>query len=156
MRKYRENRRVENTPAVTPIKPFPADPAQALADWSRDNLVVPPGHANAGKPLILPDFIVGFIRDVFSNRESFLCIGRKNAKSAGIAVFLLARLVGPLQIPGYRAGVASVSKEKAGELKMLMQGIAEASSLEGVRFMRSPAPGHVLSDTGRVDILSGG
>ena len=158
MREYQRKRRAkikaESKPAVVPIKPFPRDPAQALADWSRDKLVIPPGHPNAGKPLILPGFIVDFIRDVFLNRESFLCIGRKNAKSAGVAVFLLGRLVGPLQIAGYRAGVASVSKEKAGELKLLMQGIAEASELDGLQFMRSPAPGHVKGPTGRVDILS--
>ena len=27
------------------------DPAQALADWSRQRLVVPPGHVNAGQAL---------------------------------------------------------------------------------------------------------
>ena len=75
-------------------------------------------------------------------------------KSAIVAVYLLGRLVGPLAVPGYRAGVASVSKEKAGELKRQMQEIAEASKLDGLRFLRSPAPGRVESATGTVDILS--
>ena len=92
---------------------------------------------------------------MFKNRESLLCIGRKNAKSAGVAVFLLARLCGPLRIAGYRAGVTSVTKEKAGELKRLMEQTAEASGLQGLQFLRSPAPGHVVSAWGgRVDILS--
>ena len=59
-------------------------------------------------------------------------------------MFLLGRLAGPLRIPGYRGGVTSVSKEKAGELKMQMQAIAEASGLAGVEFRRSPTPGHIL------------
>ena len=158
MRERRAKAKAERKAALPKygkIPPFPADPAAALAKWSRRKLKIPPGHPNAGKPLILPDYIVSFVDDVFKNRESFLCIGRKNAKSAGVAVFLLARLCGPLRIPGYRAGVTSVSKEKAGELKMLMQAIAEASGLTGIQFLRSPAPGHVLSAWGgRVDILS--
>ena len=142
-------------PRYGKIPRFPADPATALAEWSRTKLKIPPGHPNAGKPLILPDYIVSFVDDVFKNRESLLCIGRKNAKSAGVAVFLLARLCGPLRIPGYRAGVTSVTKEKAGELKRLMEQIAEASGLQGLQFLRSPAPGHVVSAWGgRCDILS--
>ena len=142
-------------PRYGKIPPFPADPATALAEWSRTKLKIPPGHPNAGKPLILPDYIVSFVDDVFKNRESLLCIGRKNAKSAGVAVFLLARLCGPLRIPGYRAGVTLVTKEKAGELKRLMEQIAEASGLQDLQFLRSPAPGHVVSAWGgRCDILS--
>ena len=158
MRERRARQRDERKaklPKLGKIPKFPDDPAAALAKWSRTKLKIPPGHPNAGKPLILPDYIVSFVDDVFKNRESFLCIGRKNAKSAGVAVFLLARLCGPLRIPGFRAGVTSVSKEKAGELKLLMQGIAEASGLDGIQFLRSPAPGHVVSSWGgRVDILS--
>ena len=58
-----------------------------------------------------------FVRDALTHREAFLCISRKNAKSAIVAAYLLARLVGPLRTPGYRAGVCSVNREKAGELK---------------------------------------
>ena len=67
---------------------------------------------------------------------------------------LLAHLAGPLKKPEFRAGVASISKEKAAELKKQMQAIAEASGLHGLRFLRSPAPGRVESDYGAVDILS--
>ena len=136
------------------VPTWPADPAGALARWSREVLRVPAGHPLAGQPMILPDYGVAFIRDALTHRESFLCLGRKNAKSAVIAVYLLARLVGPLRTAGYRAGVASVSKDKANELKQQMQAIAEASSLPGLTFRRSPAPGRVESDSGSVDILS--
>ncbi len=84
-------------------------------------LKVPPGHARAGQPFILPVYGVEFIRDALRHRESFLCIGRKNAKSAIVAAYLLARLVGPLRTAGYRAGVCSVNREKAGELKSQME-----------------------------------
>ena len=117
-------------------------------------LKVPAGHPRAGDPMILPDYGVEFLRDALTHRESFLCIGRKNAKSAIVAVYLLGRLVGPLQTAGYRAGVCSVNKEKAGELKSQMEGIAAASGLDGLVFRRSPAPGRVESATGSVDILS--
>ena len=136
------------------LAPLPADPAGALAEWSRTVLRVPPGHPLAGQPMVLPDYGVSFLRDALSHRESLLCLGRKNAKSAIVAVFLLGRLAGPLRIAGWRGGVCSVSKDKAAELKRQMEDIATASGLEGLRFLRSPAPGRVESATGTLDILS--
>ena len=106
------------------------------------------------QPLALPDYGEAFLRDALKARESLLCIARKSAKSAIVAVFLLGRLVGPIAFSGYRAGVVSVNREKAGELKRQMQEIAEGSGLDGLRFLRSPAPGRVESATGTVDILS--
>ena len=70
-----------------------------------------------------------------------------------MAAYLLARLVGPLRTAGYRAGVCSVNREKAGELKTQMEQIAEASGLDGLVWKRSPAPGRVESSTGAVDVL---
>ena len=154
MRAYRAKRRKAAAGRPVRIRKWPADPALALAKWSRRVLKVPAGHPRSGRPLTLPTYGVAFIRDALTHRESFLCIGRKNAKSAIVAVYLLARLVGPLRTAGYRAGVCSVNREKAGELKMQMEAIAEASGLEGLEFRRSPAPGRVVSATGAVDILS--
>jgi len=153
MRDYRRRKRAARTPAA-PVCAWPADPAAALARWSRDVLKVPPGHPLAGQPLTLPGYGVDFIADALTHRESFLYIGRKNAKSAIVAAYLLARLVGPLRTAGYRAGVCSVNREKAGELKAQMEAIAAASGLEGLEFRRSPTPGRVVSATGAVDVLS--
>ncbi len=143
--------------AVRP-KPQPLEVGLALAKWCRDTLKVPPGHANAGQPLVIPPYGIDFIRDALHARESLLCIARKNAKSAIIAAFLLARLCSGLpglHIRGYRGGVTSVTKEKANELRMQMEAIATASNLlSKVRFLRTPAPGRVVSTTGAVDILS--
>ena len=157
-RRYRERQRAKKAAAVKAaavhIPKVSADPIGDLARWSRDSLIVPPGHPLAGQPLALPDFGTAFLADALRHRESLLCIGRKNAKSAICAVYLLARLCGPLRTDGYRAGICSVSKPKAGELKAQMEKIAEASGLTGLRFLRSPTPGRVESSSGAVDILS--
>ena len=137
--------------AVAPVA-WPDDPAGALAAWSAANLVIPPGHPRAGEPLVLPDYGVAFIRDALDAFESFLCIGRKNAKSAIVAVYLLGRLVGPLRRPGYRAGVVSVNRDKAGELWRQCEAIATASGLDGAVFRR--APWRIIGPDGDVDILS--
>ena len=154
-RTYRERQRAKrNAPVAAVPAPVPADPVGALADWSRERLRVPPGHPLAGQPLALPTYAVAFLRDALSARESLLCLGRKNSKSGCIAAYLLGRLVGPIAVPGYRAGVASVTREKAGELRRQMVEIAEASDLQGLKFLRSPAPGRVESASGTVDFLS--
>ena len=154
MRDYRAKKKELSAPPLLKLGPFPENPAAAFADWCASKLKVPPGHPRAGEPFVLPDYGVAFIRDALSHRESLLCLGRKNAKSAIVAAYLLARLAGPLRYDGYRGGVASLSKEKAGELKMQMHEIAKASGLEGaITFWRSPAPGRVTSATGSVDIL---
>ena len=104
----------------------------------------------------LPGYGLDFLRDVFRGgvREALLCLARKNAKSSIIAVLLLAYLAGPLRRFGFRAGVASVSRAKAGELKRLCQEIAEASKLDGIKFLRSPAPGRIESPFASVDVLA--
>ena len=154
---YMRDRRAKQKAAKETAVPEPLaldDAIGALAKWSAETLVVPPGHSNAGQPLTLPAYLVAFLSDAMASKESLLCLGRKNAKSCAVAVLLLGLLVGPLRFPGMRAGVASISKEKAGELKKQMQEIAEASGLEGLTFYRSPAPGRVESSTGSVDLLA--
>ena len=106
--------------------------------------------------MVLPLFAVDWLRAALAPdvREAGLFMARKNAKSAICAVYLLGRLAGPLRTAGYRAGIASVDKLKAAELKTQMEAIALASRLEGLRFLRSPTPGRVVSESGTVDILS--
>ena len=154
MRGYRE--RKKPTEAVLKAPRVPADLASSVAWWSAHYLVVPPGHPRAGSPMRLPGYGLDFLRDVFRGgvREALLCLARKNAKSSIIAVLLLAYLAGPLRRFGFRAGVASVSRAKAGELKRLCQEIAEASKLDGIKFLRSPSPGRIESPFGSVDILA--
>ena len=157
MREYMRKKRAAAKQATAAAVPAPpSDPAGVLARWSTKVLKVPPGHPRAGDPLTLPDFAVDWLRDSLAPgvRESGLFMARKNAKSAICAVYLLGRLVGPIREAGYRAGIASVDKIKASELKLQMENIAKASGLDGLRFLRTPAPGRVESATGTVDILS--
>ena len=82
-------------------------------------------------------------------------MGRKNAKTAVCAVLALGHLVGPLRSPGWRGAIASVSKEKAAELRGQVAAIIAASGLDReVTIRRSPYPGVIASSTGTLEVLS--
>ena len=156
-RQARARARAEKESAQKPDRIFqwPDDPAKAVFEWSKSKLVVPPGHPLEGQPLILPDYGVAFLKDVFTHSEALLCMARKNAKSAIVAVLLLAHLAGPLRRKGFRAGVISLNREKATELKLQCQAIAKASRLDDVRFFRAISSA-IVSPYGSVDILASG
>ena len=134
----------------------PTDPGAALCEWARDKLIVPPGHPKAGERFELPEYLAAFFADALADEthEAALIIARKNAKSAGVAALLLAFLVGPLRREGWRCGVASLSREKAGELRSQVEAIATASGLEGVQFWKRGAPSITTEGGGSIDILS--
>ena len=154
LRRRRASEREAKRKIITWPDP-PADPAGAVADWARDNLIVPPGHPKAGEKFELPEYLVDFFRDALApdTHESLLCVARKNSKSGAVACLLIAHLIGPLMREGWRAGVASLSREKAHELKMQVESIARASGLEGVEFWRRSSPA-ITSEAGSIDILS--
>ena len=135
--------------------PPPADPAGALCQWAKEKLIIPPGHANAGQPFELPEYLAAFFADALAKgtQEAALIIARKNAKSSGVAALLTAFLIGPLRREGWRCGVASLSREKASELKMQVESIATASHLEGIQFWRRSSPA-ITAAGGSIDILS--
>ena len=153
-RRYRERQRAAKRGAQVLSFPVPDDPVGELVRWSAEALRVPPGHPAAGEPMALPDFAVDFIRAGWTAHESALCVARKNGKSAICAVLALGFLAGPLRRPGWRGAVASVSKEKAAELRAQIEAVAVASRLEGLRFRRAPYPGRVESESGTLEILS--
>ncbi len=141
--------------AVLALPAPPADPVGELAAWAEATLRVPPGHPAAGQPMALPDFAMDFLRAGWGAHESALCVARKNAKSAVCAVLALGHLVGPLRSPGWRGAIASVSKEKASELRGQVAAIVEASGLEDeVRIRRAPYPGKIESATGTLEVLT--
>ena len=155
-RAYRARRKAAQpkpAPVAVPVLPS-GELGYAVCAWSAASLKVPAGHPLAGQPLIVPDFGASFVGDVFQHAESLLCIGRKNAKSAIVAVLLLAHLVGPVRREGFRAGVLSLNRDKAGELIRQIEEIALASDLEELTFRRVPYPGRVLSPGGTVEIQS--
>lgn len=131
-----------------------ADPVAALSAWSRETLIVPPGHPLAGQPMTLPAFASDFLSSGWNSHESALSCGRKNAKSAICAVLGLGFLVGPLRRPGFRMAIASLSKEKANELRTQIEQIGTASKLKELYYRRSPYPGRIESLTGSIEILS--
>ena len=155
-RRYRERQRAAKSkaPVVVLPGPAPADPVGELASWAAATLVVPPGHPLAGQAMALPDFAEDFLRAGWGAHESALCIARKNAKSAICAILALGHLVGPLRVPGWRGAIASVSKEKASELRNQVAAIAEASGLSEIVVRRSPYPGRILSATGSLETLA--
>ena len=105
--------------------------------------------------MALPAFAEAFLRAGWGAHESALCMGRKNAKSAVCAVLALGHLVGPLRSHGWRGAIASVSKEKAAELRGQVAAIANASGLaDKVTIRRSPYPGAIVSETGILETLA--
>lgn len=153
MRRYRQKVKAAKAPPVEVLPSWPDNPGAAVAVWSAECLKVPPGHPNAGEPLVLPAYLVSFLRDTFAHRESLLCISRKNSKSTAAAILLLSALRGPTRTEGFRAGVVSTSSEKSRELQKLMVAIAAASGLEGIRFLKSPQA-RAVSASGEVDFHS--
>ena len=131
-----------------------SDPVGALATWAAETLTVPPGHPRAGDPMALPPFAVAWLRASWDAHESALSTARKNAKSAIAAVVCLGFLCGPLRRPGWRGAIASLDKNKAGELRRQVAEIAAASGLVDVKVRRSPYPGVIESASGTLDTLS--
>ena len=156
-REYRRRKKEEalavKAAVVEATRTPPDDPVDALATWAASTLKVPPGHPLAGQPMVLPSFAIDFLRAGWDSHESALSMGRKNAKSAVCAVLALGHLVGPLRTPGWRGAIASVSKEKAAELRDQCAAIIAASGLEVV-VRRAPYPGKLISTTGTLETLA--
>ncbi len=153
-RQRRRRARLKEEKALAPVVSLDrADAVGALAEWAAANLKVPPGHPLAGKPMAVPPFALDFLRAGWNAHESALCVARKNAKSAICAVLALGHLCGPLRAEGWRGAIASVSKEKAAELRGQVAAIAEASGIQ-VRVRRSPYPGAIESPFGALETLS--
>ena len=142
--------------AVLSPPPPAADPIAALAAWVAGRLVTPPGHPRSGEPMTLPAFAVEFFAEALKPgiREAGLYCARKNGKSAILAALVLAHLAedGPLRSPGWRAGVASINRDKAAELWAQARAIAEASGLQGIRFGKVPRLAE--SPWGKAEFLS--
>lgn len=140
----------------------PVDPTiEGLVAWASQRLRIPPGHPNEGAPMALPPFAVDFLRAALDpgTKNSLLCMGRKNGKTAIIAIYTLGRLVGPLRKHGWRGGVVSVNKEKAAELSGQIEAIAAASGLaDALKLRRGAGAGayaeRIASDWGLLQVLA--
>ena len=154
-RAYRERRRAATAPARKRERRGAG--VDALVAWALRRLKVPAGHPREGRPFRLMDWQIAFLRDALRFPETLLTCGRKNSKSALVAVLLLGHVVGPLRRPGFRSGVLSVSRLKAGELLAQIEAIARASRYTvgkpreacDIQIARSPWPGKITgSETG--------
>jgi len=131
--------------------------AAAVARWAAAELRVPPGHPDSGKPIRLAGFQADLLRAIYNpaNKTLGLSIARKNAKSATIAIVLLAALCGPTRAPGWRAIVCSLTAHLAKELRAQMLALADAARHPlPVKLRLTPYPGAFESDYGRVDFLA--
>ena len=154
-RRFRDRRREAKRlaaltpPAIPPTLPA-SDAVDLLAAWCAERLIVPPGHPLEGQPMVMPDYVRLFLSDALQPgiKEALLSTARKNSKTGGIAMFVLGLMVGPLRRPGLRVGTVSITREKAGELLAQCRQIAEASGLEGLEFLRTPAPGLIRGPEG--------
>ena len=154
-RKWRERQRAKKKAEQSVVAlPVPDDPVGELAQWAKEKLVVPSGHPAAGSPMALPEYAEEFLRAGWNAHESACSVSRKNAKSAACAILCLGFLVGPLRVQGWRGSIASLSVEKAGELRKQVADIAIASKLGEINIRRSPYPGAIESSTGCLDTLS--
>ena len=146
MRAYRERKKQGMVTPATPI------PTASVCDWIRDTLIVPPGHPRAGEPWNLMDWqgAVHRRRHRPEHRWRGRCALRgRMARTALVGALVCAYLVGPLRKPGWRAGILSISRPKAGELLQQIEDIAKASKLVGIEVRRTPVPGHILGPDGR-------
>ena len=93
--------------------------------------------------MTLPPWAVEFLRGALAapGHKALLCCGRKNAKSAIMAVLMLGYLVGPLRTAGWKGAVASINRTKAGLLMKQCEAIAMASKLDDLTFRADPVPG---------------
>ena len=111
-----------------------------------------------GEHFQIADWQLRFLRDTLApgTRECGLSLGRKNGKSALVAVLLLAYLSdkGPLHRHGWRGLVVSLTGALAIELRHQIEAIAASSGLP-VEIRRAPYPGAIIGpDRCKVNILA--
>ena len=158
-RRRRGSKLAEPKPPAPP-REWPADAGEAFEIWSRE-LVTPAGHPLAGRPMVASPFLMSFVRDVMGPdvKEGLLCTARKNSTTGGIAMLALAHLASgtPFRRLGQRTAVVSLSRDKGAETRKAVEDNAVASKLQGLKFLRSPAPGgKVETDEGsEMTILAG-
>ena len=151
-----KERQTETATAVFDAIPEAEDPASALFAWCRDKLKVPPGHPRAGQPFVIPEFGKHFSETCWTLRRprrfSASLERTGNLQSWPSCYWPHLAEGAPLRRRGWRAGVVSLNREKAGELARQMEAIAGASRLRGLKFLSHPRLS-IKSAWGEVSIL---
>ena len=162
MREYRRRKKVETrqSEAVTLQQAIAAaghTSAEIAIEWIERKLKVPTGPL-AGQPFKVPEWERQWLLDASEPgvREAGLSIARKNGKSGLIAAWLLAHVVGPLNVPEWRCVVASLTGLLAKELRTAIEQTAIVSGMSHLLSVRqSPTPGVITGLHGaRVDFLA--
>lgn len=147
--------RAAKAPAKAPAKPSTKPLADRIADFA-STLTVPHGEGQGG-PFRLQPHQVDWLRMATADgiREAGLSMPRKLGKSSLVAIVVLYHLLNPPS-PYWRALVCSLNAKLAGELRDLVEQIAEASGkASALRVVRSPPPGYIVGAQGaRVDFLA--
>ena len=156
-RTRREKRRGTD-PAPAPVHgtQIPRDRwADTIIEWA-PTLTIPSGMM-AGAPFVLPDWQADWLRCALAEgvRVANMSVARKNGKTGVIAVIALAFLAGPLNTPGWRAATCSLTAKHAKELSAAIVLTAQASGIDGVHYLTTPAPGEVRGHNGaRLQVLA--
>lgn len=126
--------------AQTRAKKPPAKPAQTMGDkvvaFIQKYLRIPDGM-HMGKPVVLDDFQLRFIRDIWDNpagtRQAIFSAGRKNAKTAIIAMIVLACLVGPCAVENSEIESGAMSRDQAAKVfNYCVKMIRQSPDLQGL------------------------
>ena len=103
--------------------------------------------------MILPDYVRAFLADALQPgvKEALLSTARKNSQNGRYCHVCPGAHGGATETGGpadwHRE---SINREKAGELLGQCRAIAEASGLEGLDFLRTPAPGLIRGPAGSI------
>ena len=164
MRDYRRRKRLERQgresarqrESLLGPRERSADPRVAF-DWIEANLRVPTGPLTA-RPFRIPGWQREWLLGATAPgvREAGLSVARKNGKSGIIGAWLLAHLVGPLNVRDWQCVVTSLTGPLAKELREAVELTAKASGLwERIRLRLSPPPGTLEGENGaRVRFLA--
>jgi len=103
-----------------------------------------PDGMNMGQPVVLEEFQKEFIRKIWDNpagtRRAIFSAGRKNAKTAIIAMIVLACLVGPLAIENSQIESGAMSRDQASKVFEYANKMAAMSP--DIKPLIHPIPSH--------------
>ena len=154
--KNRRGWRTRTAPLKADVLAFPIDPVGELVRWAAERLRVPPGHAAAGQPMIIPDWGVKFLKAGFTAHESAL------ERRAGKTEKVRSARSWPWGISAARCGGPAgaarshrPARKRPPSCATRSPVIAEASGLP-VTIRKSPYPGAIISNTGTAGNPGGG
>lgn len=144
---------------VAKLRKVTADRAEIFIRWA-EGLKIADNHTLAGEHFKLMDFQKDFYRKALKigTSETWLIMGRKNGKTAMIALYIGAHSFGPFAADkrNQRIALVSLDQELSTSVMEWLQQIVEVNEIEGVTFKWSK-PGEMLGHNGsKVSFLASG